>query len=63
MRQFWYATGRKTGFTSSTVAMAWAQKKYGPLQWGNFHQGPNGSLRVVGKTENEADDRIVVEKR
>ena len=60
MKQYWQILGYETKYRSSNAAMAKAERRFPGIIWGNFHQGPNGHMRVVGKL-GEADDPVIIE--
>ncbi len=62
MKKFKISTQKKT-FRHGGAAKLHATHKHPGVVWGNWHQGPNGRMRVVGKIPGrEADDPIIVEE-
>ena len=61
MKVVWKINGQGT-HRSLAVALNHAQRKFPAVVFGEPHQGPTGRIRVVGKTPNETDDCVVIER-
>lgn len=61
MEQFRISTvGKK--FRHGGAALEHAKHLHPTLTWGQWHQGPNGLPRIVGKDQNSANDPVIVER-
>ena len=44
----WSITGEERRFEKPSIALKFAQRKHPCVQWGDWHQSPNGFLQIIG---------------